>query len=246
MSENAARRPRERRAASLLCDVCKGRFATREILPASLLRDNIAALVAARVPGWSADSHICRTCLNGFRLDYVRGEMEKDRGALTALEEEVLRSLKDGEMVTENLNKAFDETRTIGEMVADKVADFGGSWRFIFIFFGSMGVWILANSLILLWHPFDPFPYILLNLVLSLLAAVQAPIIMMSQNRQEVRDRLHAENDYKINLRAELEIRAMGEKLDQLIHQHWAHLLEVQEMEMEMIRELSGRRAPSP
>jgi uncharacterized membrane protein len=242
MSEEAPRKPR-RRGAVFVCDVCGGRFSRQHIMPAAPLREKLKEFIAGRVPGWSEDSHVCRTCLNALRLSYAREEMERDRGALTALEEQVLQSIRDGETLTENLNKTFDETRTLGEVVADKIADFGGSWRFILIFFGSMALWITANSLVLLWRPFDPFPYILLNLVLSLLAAVQAPIIMMSQNRQEARDRLQSENDYKVNLRAELEVRAMGDKLDQLIHQQWAHLLELQEMQMEMIHEISGRAA---
>ena len=241
MPQDSAKRRHRHHAETLVCEVCHGRFARQQVLPAALVRPNLAELIAARVPGWSEASHICRTCLNSFRIDYARAEMEQDRGALTALEEQVLRSLREGESLSENLNKAFDETRTLGELIADRVAEFGGSWRFIIIFFGTLAVWVTANSLVLLWHPFDPYPYILLNLVLSLLAAVQAPIIMMSQNRQEARDRLHAENDYKVNLRAELEIRGISDKIDQLIHQQWAHLLELQEMQMEMIREISGR-----
>jgi uncharacterized membrane protein len=105
-------------------------------------------------------------------------------------------------------------------------------------------VWITINTLFILKDPFDPYPYILLNLVLSLLAAIQAPVIMMSQNRQEARDRLRAENDFKINLKAELEVRAIGDKLDQLIHHQWAHLLEVQQIQMEMIEDLvAGRKS---
>jgi uncharacterized membrane protein len=238
-----AAKPARNRRASYACEVCKRPFPREKVLPASLVREKIANLIVSRAPGWSDTSFICHSCLNGFRLEYVRTAMENDRGALGELEHEVLESIKQGELLSENLNTEFDETRTFGERVADTVADFGGSWRFISIFFGVMVVWIFANSLLLLWRPFDPYPYILLNLVLSLLAAVQAPVIMMSQNRQESRDRLRAENDYKVNLRAELEVRGISEKIDQLIHQHWAHLLEVQEIEMEMIRDLSGKGA---
>jgi uncharacterized membrane protein len=106
-----------------------------------------------------------------------------------------------------------------------------------------MALWIMANSIYLLWRPFDPYPCILLNLALSLLAAIQAPIIMMSQNRQEARDRLRAENDYKVNLKAELEVRAIGDKLDQLIHHQWAHLMEIQQIQMEMIDDAVGRQS---
>ena len=167
--------------------------------------------------------------------------MEQDRGALSALEEEVVHSLHEGELVADDLNRQFDRSLTVGERTADKVAEFGGSWRFIILFFAVMILWITANSLYLLLQPFDPFPFILLNLVLSLLAAVQAPIILMSQNRQEARDRMRAENDYKVNLKAELEVRAVSEKLDQLIHHQWAHLIEIQQIQIEMIEDMMGR-----
>ncbi len=180
--------------------------------------------------------------LNRFRGgEFVRGGWN-DIGALTALEEEVMRSLHDGGLVTDNTNREFERSLSFGEHIADKVAQFGGSWRFIILFFAMMIVWIILNSLLLLKDPFDPYPYILLNLALSMLAAVQAPVILMSQNRQEDRDRLRAENDYQVNLKAELEIRAINEKLDQLIHQQWAHLLEIQQIQMEMIEDLSGRK----
>lgn len=105
---------------------------------------------------------------------------------------------------------------TFGEKLADQVASFGGSWKFIILFFTLLVVWIIINSIAFLMKPFDPYPFILLNLILSCLASIQAPIIMMSQNRQEVKDRLRAENDYKINLKAEYEIRALQEKVDQM------------------------------
>ena len=152
----------------------------------------------------------------------------------------------DGALVTDNTNREFESSLTIGERVADKVAQFGGSWRFIIVFFGTMTLWIVVNSVFLLKDPFDPYPYILLNLGLSMLAAVQAPVILMSQNRQEDRDRMRAENDYQVNLKAELEIRAINEKLDQLIHQQWSHLLEIQQIQMEMIEDLTARSGPRP
>jgi uncharacterized membrane protein len=233
---------RSRRRAQHECVVCKRSVAGQNALPASLVRDAIATFIAERAAGWSPAGFICRTCLNRFRTEFVCAEMEKERGDLSALEQEVMRSLREGELVADNLNKEFDESLKLGERVADKVAEFGGSWRFIMLFFALMALWILVNSIVLLWRPFDPYPYILLNLALSLLAAIQAPVIMMSQNRQEARDRLRAENDYKVNLKAEIEVRAIGEKLDQLIHHQWAHLLEIQQIQMEMIEDLTARQ----
>ena len=232
----------DRRPASHTCGVCKRSFRGHSLIPTSSVRENITALIRARVPGWEVTGFICHGCLNGFRAEFVRAEMEKDRGELSALEEEVMKSLGEGQIVADDVNREFDRGLTLGERTADKVAEFGGSWRFIIIFFGVMVVWVFINSVYLLWHPFDPYPYILLNLALSLLAAIQAPVIMMSQNRQEARDRMRAENDYKVNLKAELEVRAISDKLDQLIHHQWEHLLEIQQIQIEMIDDLVGQR----
>lgn len=226
------------------CQVCGGSFSRHNVMPGSLVRDSVTRLIVARFPNWDPAGFICRSCLNGFRAEYVRSEMEQDRGELSALEEEVMHSLHGGTLVTDNLNQQFDSSLSLGERVADKVAAFGGSWRFIITFFAVMALWIVFNSVYLLFRPFDPFPYILLNLALSLLAAVQAPIILMSQNRQETRDRMRAENDYQVNLKAELEVRTVGEKLDLLLHHQWAHLMEIQQVQTEMIRDMLARRAP--
>ncbi|HTT79249.1 MAG TPA: DUF1003 domain-containing protein [Stellaceae bacterium] len=244
-AEPAAAHPaaRNRRGPMHRCQICGGTFAAYNLLPASLVRENIVALITQRFPAWDPVGLICRSCLNGFRSEYVRVEMEKDRGAMSALEEEVMHSLHGGALIADNLNQEFDRSMTIGERLADRVAEFGGSWHFIITFFVVMAVWIVINSLYVLFRPFDPYPFILLNLALSLLAAVQAPVILMSQNRQEARDRMRAENDYQVNLKAELEVRAVSEKLDLLIHQQWAHLLEIQQVQTEMIRDMVGRRS---
>jgi uncharacterized membrane protein len=168
-------------------------------------------------------------------------QVQKDRGELTALETEVVESIKQNQIVADNLNHEFEARQTVGAKVADKVASFGGSWTFIFIFFGVMAFWIVINSVSMLWKPFDPAPFILFNLILSMLAAIQAPIIMMSQNRQETRDRMRAENDYQVNLKAEIEIRVLSEKMDQLLHHQWQRLLEIQHMQTEMIEDLANR-----
>ncbi|HEV8679240.1 MAG TPA: DUF1003 domain-containing protein [Stellaceae bacterium] len=238
-----ARHAAQRRhgAASHRCQVCGNTYSGHNVLPAALVRERIVALITAKLPAWDPAGFICRTCLNRFRTEYVRAEMEEDRGELSAVEEEVMRSLHEGAIVAGNLNRAFDQSLTLGARVADKVAEFGGSWRFIITFFCVMILWIITNSTYLLFQPFDPFPYILLNLGLSMLAAVQAPVILMSQNRQEARDRLRAENDYQVNLKAELEVRTIGEKLDLLIHHQWAHLLEIQQIQTEMIQDMLGR-----
>ena len=131
---------------------------------------------------------------------------------------------------------------TFGQRLSDKIASFGGSWKFIIIFFFILVFWISVNSLILAFKPFDPYPFILLNLILSCLAAIQAPIIMMSQNRQEAKDRLRASHDYQINLKAELEIRQLHQKLDHLLSRQWERLVEIQEVQIELLNEMQGPR----
>jgi CRP/FNR family transcriptional regulator, cyclic AMP receptor protein len=129
--------------------------------------------------------------------------------------------------VSRNLNVEEEERMTLGQRVADKVASFGGSWPFIFIFGGIMLFWVLLNSTALLARHFDPYPYILLNLFLSMLAAIQAPVIMMSQNRQSSKDRLKGDLDYEVNLKAELEVAQLHRKVDNLyerLEEHWARV----------------------
>ena len=166
--------------------------------------------------------------------------MEKDLGELDSLEQEVVQSFHDNDILSENINEELEERLSIGDRIADKVAAFGGSGAFILSFLLLMAIWIAGNTFMLTHKPFDPYPFILLNLMLSLLAALQAPIIMMSQNRQEERDRLRAQNDYQVNLKAELEVRIINEKLDTLIHHQWLRFVEIQQIQMDMLKEISG------
>lgn len=146
--------------------------------------------------------------------------------------------------ITRDTNKEFDQALTFGQRLSDHVASFGGSWPFIIIFGVVLLSWIALNSLVLARHnaAFDPYPYILLNLVLSMLAAIQAPIIMMSQNRHAAKDRLDAAHDYEVNLKAELEILALHEKIDRLCEQQWKELIDLQQEQIRVLRELAGQK----
>jgi len=133
-------------------------------------------------------------------------------------------------LLSENIEPEIESELIIGQKLADRIATFGGSWTFIIIFFSFLLVWMCINIWVLATKPFDPYPFILFNLILSCLAAIQAPIIMMSQNRKEQKDRSRSEYNYKVNLKAELEIRLLHEKIDHLmIHQN-QRLLEIQEL----------------
>jgi uncharacterized membrane protein len=168
------------------------------------------------------------------------GDLEHAIQRLGSLERRILSHVVRRTPVATDANAEFERQSTFGERVADQVARFGGSWTFIGLFLGMMAVWMTVNSQE--GKPFDPFPFILLNLVLSCLAALQAPVIMMSQNRQEAKDRLRSQHDYKVNLKAELEIRHLHEKIDHLLSHQWERLVEIQEIQLELLSELGRRR----
>ena len=158
--------------------------------------------------------------------------------SLTAREKRVLQSILKQTIISRNPHQEHDDDRTIGEKIADQVAVFGGSWTFIIIFGGILLCWVILNSFFLLNKGFDPYPYILLNLFLSMLAALQAPVIMMSQNRQNIKDRLQATHDYEVNLKAELEIRRLHEKVDELREKQWVELLVIQARQVHILEQL--------
>jgi uncharacterized membrane protein len=152
-------------------------------------------------------------------------------------ERRVLEKIARQETVARNVHEMHAKQMTFGERAADRVAQFVGSWRFIGIFFGVILIWAGLNSIELIFKPWDPYPFILLNLFLSLLAGIQAPVIMMSQNRQEARDRLRAEQDYEVNLKAEMEIAQLHGKMDELRERQWQELLGIQERQINMLDE---------
>ena len=231
-----------------VCPVCGESHYARDILRGELARPPVVELIRKTAPNWTPDQPICLSCLNRSRAEYVAHVLEEQRGEISQIDEQVLRSLREQEALSEDINEQFDSQLTFGERLADKVAEFGGSWRFIIAFAVILVAWIAINTVALLSRPFDPFPYILLNLVLSCLAAVQAPVIMMSQNRQEAKDRLRAQHDYQVNLKAELEIRQLHWKLDQLLTHQWQKLLEIQQIQTDLMEEVahSPRRAQGP
>jgi uncharacterized membrane protein len=171
-----------------------------------------------------------------------RAFIEREWDRLDEVERRILRSFLGGQQVSRDVVGEMYDDRTLGQRVADRVAAFGGSWTFIGIFIGAIFGWVVLNSVYLLVRPFDPFPFILLNLFLSMLAAIQAPIIMMSQNRQAARDRADAAHDYEVNLKAELEIRYLHEKLDELRETKWPELVEMQQEQIKLLQQLVAEK----
>ncbi len=223
-----------------VCRICGNRFPESELIAGHGIRHQIETLIQADFPDWSDRDFICKSDFDAYRIKYIKAVMEEEKGELRNLESDVVRSIRENEIITSNINASLSEKLTIGERISDEVARFGGSWAFIITFFSILVLWIALNSIIMLRHPFDPYPFILLNLILSCIAAIQAPIIMMSQNRQEKKDRLRSENDYKVNLKSELEIRTLHEKVDHLLLVQWSKLMEVQDLQIEILEDIKG------
>lgn len=167
---------------------------------------------------------------------------------LTEREREVLRRISQRKRISRNVNRVIDESSRLGDRIADRVAAFGGSWGFIGLFGLILLAWIGVNTALVnsAGEAFDPYPFIFLNLILSMLAAIQAPVIMMSQNRQSAKDRTAAANDYEVNLKAELEIMRLHEKLDELRQNQLAALIEQQQKQIEQVERLLNARPQGP
>jgi uncharacterized membrane protein len=223
-----------------VCRVCGNRFSESELIAGHGIRHQIETLIQADFPDWSDRDSICKADFDAYRIKYINAVMEDEKGEFKNLESDVVRSIRENEIITSDINTSISEKLTVGERISDEVARFGGSWAFIITFFSVLVLWIALNSFIVLKHPFDPYPFILLNLILSCIAAIQAPIIMMSQNRQEKKDRLRSENDYKVNLKSELEIRTLHEKVDHLLLVQWSKLMEVQDLQIEILEDIKS------
>src|SRR5215475_11776030 len=230
--------------APLVCQVCKKSKPPHRGMIAELVRPSLLDFIKKKMGDIDAKAFICFEDLGEFRKDYVKEVLEEELGELSALDQEVIESLEQHEILSSNISKQFERKLTFGERLSDHIAEFGGSWKFLITFGTVLLFWIVVNGVLLVTHAFDPYPFILLNLILSCLAAVQAPIIMMSQNRAEARDRLRAENDYKVNLKAELEIRHLHEKIDHLLQRQYNRLFEIQQIQIELLEELSRKRKP--
>ena len=231
-----------------VCAICKKSFPRRDLFPCGAIRQSVLNQILGDHPTWGPDDFICKHDLIKSGSGYVQFLLESEKGELSNLEQEVLCSIRDHELLVMNVDKAFESSRSLAERLTDGIARFGGSWTFILCFGVLLALWIVINTLVLGLHPPDPYPFIFLNLILSCLSAIQAPVIMMSQNRQEAKDRLRSQHDYKINLKAELEIRHLHDKLDHLLSHQWNRLVQIQEFQLDLLsaifRENSGNHTP--
>lgn len=223
-------------------DLSKKEFPLADKVSGKSIRTPILELMKIDFPDFDSEKFLSIKELNLYREKYITNYLSTEIGQLSNIESRVIGEIEGYDSVVSKVEDEV-EVRTFGQIVADKVADFGGSWRFIIMFGVFIVIWILANIYILMNRGFDPYPFILLNLILSCLAALQAPIIMMSQNRQEEKDRDRARKDYMINLKSELEIRMLHEKLDHLIRHQQEELIEIQKIQIEMMNDILSRIA---
>jgi uncharacterized membrane protein len=222
-------------------DLSKKEFPASEKISAKTIRRSVMSLIQKDHPDFGPGHFISDSELNLYREKYISEYLSKEIGDLTELEQTVLKSLSDQSILSDRSTSEDGQTLTFGQRVADSVATFGGSWTFIISFGVFLAIWVLMNVFWIANRRFDPYPFILLNLILSCIAAMQAPVIMMSQNRQEEKDRERARNDYMINLKSELEIRTLHEKMDHLIIHQEQEMLELQKVQIEMMVDILDR-----
>lgn len=217
-----------------ICAICGKAAEGYDGIRLTSIRPEIAALIVADHPDLASLSIICRDELSRYKRRHLEGILADEAGRISALDREVIDALSFGQTLTEPPDNPDNATANrFGDRMADRVASFGGSWTFIIGFVATLLAWMALNITGILFKIFDPYPFIFLNLILSCVAALQAPVIMMSQRRQDEKDRTRAESDYRVNLKSELEIRALHEKID---HQ-WEHLLRIQRAQIDLLEE---------
>lgn len=215
-------------------------FPEHDRVSGKTIRTSILNLILEDFPDFDVNDSIAVQELNVYREKYISKFLQTEISQLSKLEKDVVRSLGDDTSFVAKVEEEVD-TRNYGQIVADKVAAFGGSWTFIIAFFIFISIWIGSNVIIFTNKEFDPYPFILLNLILSCVAALQAPVIMMSQNRQKEKDRERAKKDYMINLKSELEIRMLDDKIDHLVMHQQQELIEIQKVQIEMMNDILNR-----
>jgi uncharacterized membrane protein len=225
-----------------ICAISGVETSRKNLVPLATLRPSLAERILADFPQLTEHSLVSKTELARYRTRYVEEILREEHGEYSELDREVVESIAKQDTIAANVEEDFDETRTLGERLSDGLASFGGSWAFLISFGCVLSIWMAINVLEGA-GAFDPYPFILLNLVLSCIAAIQAPIIMMSQKRQEQKDRMRSSNDYQVNLKAELEIRHLHEKIDHLITKQWQRLAEIQQVQLEILQDTQRDQA---
>ncbi|WP_429971443.1 DUF1003 domain-containing protein [Fructilactobacillus sp. Tb1] len=198
----------------------------------------IRKMIRIKYPKIQNTDFVCNRDILYYELRHVDNLIQNDDKKINKLDRKLTKTMDNNEFEITDVNDVMKHSLTFGQRVSDGVARFGGSWTFIFIFVGILVLWMLLNSLELFGIHFDKYPFILLNLFLSCVAAIQAPIIMMSQNRSADLDRMNAENDYHVNLKSEQELRILHAKLDLLSREQVPHDMDIARIQLRMIGEL--------
>jgi len=219
-------------------DLSKQSFPENEKVSAKTILHSVLHLIQRDHPHFSHDSHLSLSELKKYRDRFIAEYLKKEKGELNVLDRKVLDTVTDNQTITDKLDGDEVGPQTLGQRVADQIAEFGGSWTFIISFGVFILIWILINVFWLVNRGFDPYPFILLNLILSCIASMQAPVIMMSQNRQEEKDRERARKDYMINLKSELEIRMLNEKIEHFMTDQYQEIMDMHKSQIEMMREV--------
>ncbi len=223
---------------SSMCPACRETRAAGDLKPGDLVPDAVAGMIRRQHPGWSPADAVCSTCVGQAKAAHLQAVLESEMPALSPLARQVIDSIRDRELVSARIGDERAQARA--ERLADRIARTIGSWRFSSAVLVGLTVWVGVN---VLFRPFDPYPIIILAAIsaaLGSLAALEGPIIMMSQRRQATRDRLRADNDFRVNLKAELEIRYLDEKIDHVLA-HQQRLWQAQQAHNELLEQLIRR-----
>jgi uncharacterized membrane protein len=220
------------------CHISKKKLPVSELYKGRFLKKEILDLIKKDFPDFNENEYISIESLNEYRKKYMATLLKQENAEISEMEQQVIESIAKNELLSKDLEEELSKDLTRGQRLADRIATFGGSWTFILFFFLFLLVWMAINVFVLLKRPFDPYPFILLNLILSCLAAIQAPVIMMSQNRKEEKDRKRSQNDYKVNLKAELEIKLLHEKIDHMIIHQNQRMLEIQQLQTDYLDDI--------
>lgn len=223
---------------NVTCFISKKSIPENHAIKGSIIRDTVFTYILDSYPDFTKEDYISKTEFEKIRRSYLLHLIAVETNDISLVQQQVISAITGNKILSENIEPIIEGQLTFGQRAADKIAEFGGSWKFIITFFSVLVTWIIINVWFLSRSPFDPYPFILLNLILSCLAAIQAPIIMMSQNRVEQKDRLRSENDFKVNLKAELEIKLLHEKIDHLTFTQTKNLLELQQMQIDYLDDI--------
>ncbi len=214
------------------CQICGKAFDGEHLVHQKSLKTELAQFIG------KDKMVLCRSCLNHQKIDFALARLEKERGALSDLEKEIAKKAAAHTSISKRLDKQFEKSTTSSQKLADQFAAAIGSWRFILVFIGLLVVWVLLNAVLWLNQGFDPYPFTLLNVILSCVAALQAPIILMAQNRIAIKENIRAQHDYEIDLKSEMELASLHEKIDHLLNTQWQLMIDLQKVQLDILRDI--------